>query len=408
MKQPAIFTAALLLWLGTGLSACAQLPVAPPSPVVQQLSAAELDQMLAPIALYPDPLLGEILPAATLPSEVVLANRYVNGGGDPGQIDEQPWDASVKALARYPAVLRWLDENLAWTTTLGQAFLYQPQEVMDSVQRLRAQAMALGNLQTTPQQNVYASDGLIEIVPANPTELYVPVYQPDQVFFERPVGAPFISFGLGFTIGTWLDHDFDWRNHHLMEWQRDQPRPPGWWSRPPHERPPVDPHRFTAWQPRNHPGQGAGGFDRGWGGSPPRSTVYTVGGPARPAAAGVRSGALTVYGGQPGPGAGGARSGGITVYSGPSRPVDRNERAGGAQRPAAAPASRAPSASGALIGVRSSQETRQFSNRGQESRQTTATHAAPAPAAPSHTAPTPAAAPSHSAPAEHSGGGGKH
>ena len=79
--------------------------------------------MLGPIALYPDPLIAEILPAATLPSEVVMADRYIRGGGDPNQIDLQPWDPSIKALARYPAVLAWMDDNLAWTTDVGQAFL---------------------------------------------------------------------------------------------------------------------------------------------------------------------------------------------------------------------------------------------------------------------------------------------
>ena len=82
----------------------------------------------------------QILPASTLPTQIVLADRYVSGGGDPNQIDQQPWDASVQALARYPDVLKWMDDNLNWTTDLGQAFLNQQQDVMDSIQRLRQSA----------------------------------------------------------------------------------------------------------------------------------------------------------------------------------------------------------------------------------------------------------------------------
>ena len=124
--------------------------------------------MLGPIALYPDPLIAQILPAATQPSEIAVVDRYLSIGGDPNVIDQQLWDPSVKALARYPTVLKWMDDNLAWTTALGQAFLAQQQDVMDSIQRLRAQAQALGNLQSTPQENVIADNGDIEILPANP------------------------------------------------------------------------------------------------------------------------------------------------------------------------------------------------------------------------------------------------
>ena len=177
MKRESIFTATLLGMLSTAFITQAQMPVPPPASEVRLLSSAELDQMLGPIALYPDPLIAQILPAATLPSEIVLADRYVQGGGDPNLIDQQPWDPSVRALARYPTVLKWMDDNLAWTTALGQAFVYQPQDVMDSIQRLRAEAMARGNLQTTPQENVFTEDGIIEILPADPEVIYLPVYQ---------------------------------------------------------------------------------------------------------------------------------------------------------------------------------------------------------------------------------------
>ena len=144
----------------------------------------QLDQLLGPIALYPDPLIAQILPASTLPTQIVLADRYVSGGGDPNQIDQQPWDPSVQALARYPSVLKWMDDNLNWTTELGQAFLNQQPDVMDSIQRLRQSAYNLGNLQSTPQQQVINDGGDIEIVPADPQVIYVPVYQPDQVYYQ--------------------------------------------------------------------------------------------------------------------------------------------------------------------------------------------------------------------------------
>jgi hypothetical protein len=123
----------LCLSTGTTLSVRAQTAVPPPVSAYQPLPAAQLDQLLGPIALYPDPLIAEILPASTLPTQIVLADRYVNGGGDPNQIDQQAWDASVQAMARYTNVLKWMDDNLTWTTALGQAFINQQPDVMTFV-----------------------------------------------------------------------------------------------------------------------------------------------------------------------------------------------------------------------------------------------------------------------------------
>ena len=140
-----LFKIAVLLcgFSGAAMSLRAQMAVPPPMAAYQPLSYAQLDQLLGPIALYPDPLIAQILPASTLPTQIVLADRYVSGGGDPNQIDQQPWDASVQALARYPNVLKWMDDNLNWTTELGQAFLNQQQDVMDSIQRLRRRQIIL-------------------------------------------------------------------------------------------------------------------------------------------------------------------------------------------------------------------------------------------------------------------------
>ena len=119
-----LFNIAVLMcvFTGTGLSARAQMAVPPPMAAYQPLADQQLDQLLGSIALYPDPLIAQMLPASTLPTQIVLADRYVSGGGDPNQIDQQPWDPSVQALARYPSVLKWMDDNLNWTTHWGRLF----------------------------------------------------------------------------------------------------------------------------------------------------------------------------------------------------------------------------------------------------------------------------------------------
>jgi len=201
--------------------------------VAQDRSPAELDQMLGPIALYPDPLIAEILSASTFPSQIVEADRYVSGGGDPNQIDQQPLDPSVQALAHYPNVLKWLDDNLAWTTQMGQAFASQPSDVMDSIQRLRGQAQSLGNLPSTPQETVTSDDGEIEIEPTDPDDLYVPDYQPSVIFYQPGI---YCTFGLGLPIGGWLLHDWDWHSHHMISWGPGHPRPASWWRDNPVQR----------------------------------------------------------------------------------------------------------------------------------------------------------------------------
>ncbi|MGB7769489.1 MAG: DUF3300 domain-containing protein, partial [Verrucomicrobiia bacterium] len=264
----AIFKVAVLLCVlaGAGAPVRAQMAVPPPMPAYQPLSTAQLDQVLGPIALYPDPLVAQILPASTLPTEVVLADRYVSGGGDPNQIDQQSWDPSIQALARYPDVLKWMDDNLNWTTELGQAFLNQQQDVMDSIQRLRTQAYNLGNLPSTPQQQVINDGGDIEILPAEPQVIYVPVYQPSVVYYQSAYGAPFITFGVGWPVGGWLDCDFDWHHHNLILWSRDHPRPANWWRDRPDQRAVVIASHTTVWHPVNRQTTPTANWgDRGWG-----------------------------------------------------------------------------------------------------------------------------------------------
>ena len=335
----------LCLLTGTTLSVRAQVAIPPPMPAYESLTAAQLDQLLGPIALYPDPLIAEILPASTWPTQIVLADRYITGGGDPNQIGQQPWDASVQALARYPSVLKWMDDNLNWTTQAGQAFLNQQSDVMNSIQRLRVTASKLGNLQSSPQQQVIADGGDIEIVPADPQVIYVPVYQPDQVYYDAAYGPPFITFGIGWPIGAWLDYDCNWEGGNLIFWGNGYSRPSNWWRETARQR---DMGHTGVWRSDRHPGAvAANRGDRGYDGNAiSRSTSPAV------------------------------------IRQELAHPVPQKvERSTSISRPASAPDARAtrisrPESNGAFIGVQSSSETRTDSNRGQQSMHPV-THSAP-------------------------------
>ena len=148
----------------------------------------QLDQLLAPIGLYPDPLIALILPASTAPSDISLAAQYVASGGNPSGIDAQPWDPSVRGLAHYPDVLKWMNDNLDWTRALGAAFAMQPADVMQSIQQLRAKAKAAGTLVDTPQQQVDMEGDDIRVIPAQQDTMYVPEYDPDMVYGDAPEG----------------------------------------------------------------------------------------------------------------------------------------------------------------------------------------------------------------------------
>ena len=151
-------------------------------------SQQDLDQMLAPIALYPDSLLAQVLIAATYPDQVTEADRWlkanpgINGDALNNALDGMNWDLSVKALAPFPAVLDMMAKESAWTQRLGEAFLAQQDAVMDSVQKLRQKAQAAGNLKTTAEQKVVVQGENIEIEPANPQVVYVPQYNPAVIY----------------------------------------------------------------------------------------------------------------------------------------------------------------------------------------------------------------------------------
>jgi Protein of unknown function (DUF3300) len=184
-------------------------------------SPDQLENLLAPIALYPDPLLAQVLPAATFVDQIDEAARYVRAYDQDG-IDDQPWDVSVRAVAHYPEVLYMMDDKLDWTTAVGQAYVNQSTDVMEAVQRLRAMANAQGNLVSTPEQEVINDGGYFQIWPANPQFLYVPVYDPAVIFFQQVyfgVGGWFggyFAFSDGFAIGAWLNRDCDWHRHRVF------------------------------------------------------------------------------------------------------------------------------------------------------------------------------------------------
>jgi hypothetical protein len=180
-------------------------------------SSEQLENLVAPIALYPDPLLAQVLLAATFPDQIDEAARTVRAYGAGYAVDSTPWDVSVKAVAHYPTVLSMMADKIDWTTSLGQAYVNQSSDVMDAVQRLRRRARSGGYLVSSAQQEILDTDGYLYIYPAQPQYIYVPVYDPGYVFLDHPgfhVG-PAIWFGAGFFIGAWLNHDCDWGHHRV-------------------------------------------------------------------------------------------------------------------------------------------------------------------------------------------------
>jgi hypothetical protein len=219
-------------------------PVGQPQAYTQE----QIDQLVAPIALYPDALVAQILMASTYPLEVVEAARWrqqpenaqLQGAGLEQALEQQPWDPSVKSLVPFPQVLSMMDGNLQWTEQLGDAFLASQPAVMGEVQNLRQKAEAAGNLKSTPQQAVVQQQGDIVIQPVNPQVVYVPYYNPMVVYgawpwvayppyyFVEPPG--YVAFGLfGFGVGIavadwfWGWGHWDWGHHEMF----------------------VDPHRFA-------------------------------------------------------------------------------------------------------------------------------------------------------------------
>jgi len=312
-----------------------------------QQTPEQLQQLVAPIALYPDSLVAQVLAASTFPEQVVEADRWVQENPDlkgdalGHAVDQQPWDPSVKALTAFPSVLGNMDKNLSWTSSLGDAYYNQQQDVMDAVQVMRQRAEEAGNLKSTPQQNVTTQDSTIEIEPANPEVVYVPAYDPWLVY-GGPIVAwpgwypypgiwyegPYLSFGVGFGIGYfggfgwgWNRWGFDWHHRYaIYNHERYYSRSNTFYNRNAFNR--GGGARGEAF---NRGGEGArgGAFNR------PGATPRPFGGDARAARgyaeprgqSGVRSGAFSGYNhggeersyssrGSSSFGGGGARSGG--------------------------------------------------------------------------------------------------
>lgn len=209
------------------------------------LNPEELEQIVAPIALYPDNLLAQVLAASTYPAQVAIADQWLRSQGNAsaeqivaGANAQANWDPSIKALTAFPQVLAEMARNLQWTTELGNAYYNQPQDVMQTVQVMRDRAQAAGNLQSTPQEQVTVDQGNIELAPPDPQTVYVPQYDPWRVY-GQPVspypgfslldsvgsflGSSVIQYGLGIAMQAfsstpwgWLGWGLDWLTHSIL------------------------------------------------------------------------------------------------------------------------------------------------------------------------------------------------
>src|ERR1700675_3089075 len=214
-------------------------PIPQTTPQAAQQSSEQLQELVAPIALYPDALIAQILAASTYPDQVVEAgkwmqqNKPLQGQQMAQEVDKQSWDPSVKALTQFPAVLANMNQNLAWTSELGDAHVNQQQELTQAIQVMRERAKQAGNLATTPQEKVSTKGKTIVIQPAETNVVYVPEYDPWLVY-GAPLGVfpgwypypglfldgPGLAFGLGFGIGVFGGFGWGWR-HWGDDWRHD-------------------------------------------------------------------------------------------------------------------------------------------------------------------------------------------
>jgi uncharacterized protein DUF3300 len=209
-----VLIAAALVVVGASAPKAESTPIPP----------AQLDALVAPIALYPDPLLAQTMAASTYPLEIVQLQQWLaknpglKGDALKSAVEKQSWDPSVQGLAAMPDVVKRLSDDIQWTTDLGNAFLAQQKDVMDAVQRMRAKAQEKGALKSNEQQVVQTKtveqQQVIVIEQANPQVVYVPTYNPTVVYgapiypyppiYYPPPGAVAISFGVGMAMGAWM------------------------------------------------------------------------------------------------------------------------------------------------------------------------------------------------------------
>lgn len=235
LKQFLVMTLCMSILLASTAGLADQSDESTPVQDAKQ-SPEQLQRLVAPIALYPDELVAQVLAAATYPTQVVEADRWLQAHPDlkgkklAKEANKQPWDSSVKALAQFPSVLANMDKNLSWTSSLGDAYVNQQQDVMDAVQAMRKRAQDAGNLKSTSQQVVTSQGQTIVIQPAATDIVYVPTFDPWLVY-GAPIavwpgwypypglfwGGPGITFGVGFGIGFFVGYGWGW-HHWGCDW----------------------------------------------------------------------------------------------------------------------------------------------------------------------------------------------
>jgi Protein of unknown function (DUF3300) len=371
-------------------------PVAPPSAPPQR-SAAELEKLVAPIALYPDTLLAVMLPAAAYPLDVVIAAQYLADHGSSAKVDDQPWDVNVKAVAGVPTALAKMEKDLTWTLELGQAFIEQPLDLMDAIQRLRAEAKTAGTLKTTPEQvvkvgeatvereyegeTIYVTNSVITIEPAKPEVIYVPVYDPVKTYEDDDDdddddddAEAFMTFAAAVTVGAIIANNCDWCYGGVMiggggmiivgggghppyypppPYYRPPPYhpPPGYRPPPPGYRPPGVPPRGERPPGGGHP---TAGTSQRW--QPDQNRLGTSGVPGAQPSASTREARGWGSSGSPS-----AQPSTPRASTGASRPAPTTS-------PSVSSAGRASSSSSAFGGVSSGARERDSSRRGAASR----------------------------------------
>jgi hypothetical protein len=212
-----------------------QAEPSPPPSAPPKKSVSEIEKLVMPIALHPDPLISILLPAAAYPLEIVQAARFVKDTNNIPKVDDQPWDDNVKAVAKVPELIAKMDADINWTMELGETFVAQPKDVMDTIQELRLKAKKAGTLQTSPQQivtvtNIVVSQTnitevvnvtkeVVQVQPANPQVVYVPTYPPT-VYYPPPSYvynpyAPLVTFGVGMAMGAIMANNCNWGYGHV-------------------------------------------------------------------------------------------------------------------------------------------------------------------------------------------------
>lgn len=235
-KLQLLHRTARLVMVVASFAATAAAQTSQPAPAEVNLPQDELEKLVAPIALYPDVLVSQILPAATFPTDIVLAARWAAEHPDLKDLDKQSWDLSVISIVRYPTILQKMNTDLDWTNALGTAFMQQPADVLAAIQNLRHQAASAGVLQTTVQQSVVYEQEAIRIVPTEKEVVYVPEYDPTFIYVDDDdddydgisvatvATSAALSFGAGLAMGCWLDNDCDWYGGAIVGCR------PGYWG----------------------------------------------------------------------------------------------------------------------------------------------------------------------------------